>query len=283
MHNTTPIQSKRTNPLIILGTAVDQTGNIVVPPTSNLMRIWACCGGGGGGGGYASTSGGGGGGGSGTAGVISLEVPVVPGETLTYQVGAWGKGGGAGFAGTDANSTFIIRGVDYIVRPGRGRGGSAGTAASGGNGGGGASDLYLTGGTGSANANGGSVTITSIPANWAMSCLALPFFCGLPGCGGTYSATTTSYTGGSGSTLFPSGYYTSGGSTSGVAGGGGGGAGGTGWPGIYPHVNTGISGTGGADGVAGTSATYYGMGGGGGGRNAAGGDGGPAFLSVAFI
>jgi len=285
-NSTSVIASRKPTSLFQLGGASDVSGSLVIPASCNLIKVWACGPGGGGGGGYAGATGGGGGGGSGGQAVIGLEIPVVPGETLAWSVGGWGAAGAAGAAGGSGSAnTYLYRstGGYYLMRCTAGAGGAVGAATKGGNGGTGPGDLYISGGTGSTDAKGGSVTIGSYTAQNLIASTAIPFLLGMPGAGGTYSSTTTAYTGGDSGALIGSMPYAAGGSTSGVVGGGGGGAGGSCWPKIYPYFSAAVLGNGGADGVAGVSATNYGFGGGGGGRNAAGGSGGPSFIYVLYL
>ena len=277
---------KAAAPLLLQGGATTTTGNIQIPNDCNMIRVWGCGGGGGGGGGFNAATGGGGGGGGGGAGmVIGLDMPVTPGETLTYQLGAAGSGGAAGFSGTDGVQTLIQRAGFSLLSLAGGVAGLVGQATVGGAGGTGPGNLFAARGAGGANAAGGTIGPTTINAGQLAVMLAAPFFLGNPGGGGTYTGTTTAYNGGNSLSTIGNQVYGSPGSTGAVVGGGGGGVGGPCWPRIPPVSNSFsvVLPNGGNDGVAGTTPSVFGYGGGGGGRNAAGGSGGPAFLMVGFL
>lgn len=287
MPNPTNIISlpKAAAPLQLFGQATTTTGNIQIPNDCNLMRVWGCGGGGGGGGGFSAASGGGGGGGGGAGMVIGLDVPVTPGETLTYQLGAAGAAGAAGANGGDGATTLIQRAGFTILLLTGGSGGLAGVAASGGAGGLGAGSLFAARGAGGANATAPTIGPTTINAGQLAVMLAMPFILGNPGGGGTFTSTATSYNGGNSLAVLGGQTYGNPGSTGAIVGAGAGGAGGPCWPRITPVSSTFsvTTGNGGNDGLAGTTPTVFGMGGGGGGRNAAGGAGGPALLMVVFL
>jgi hypothetical protein len=285
MSNTALIkQASKTANSIYVGTGVTASYNLIVPTTCNLIKVWACGSGGGGGGGFSGASGGGGGGGASASAVIGLEMPVTPGETLQVWCGAYGTGGAVGAAGTTGDATTgIKRGSDYAFRSMAGQGGQPGLAALGGAGGQGPGDLYISGGSGTINANGGNITYGILSANALIAALAMPFLSGTGGGGGCYQSNGTSFTGGTASALISSQPYGAGGVTGTTVGSGAGGSGAPCWPRIYPYSSTWGGPNGGNDGVAGNNAVIYGAGGGGGGRNAAGGNGGPSFVLINFL
>ena len=105
------------------------TYSYVVPAGVTSVSVVAV-GGGGGGGGTNDTNSRGGGGGGALAYVNNISV--TPGETLTVTVGAGGLGGANGASGTSGDESALQRSATYLVRAGRGSGGTQGAAARGG-------------------------------------------------------------------------------------------------------------------------------------------------------
>ena len=212
----------------------------VVPATAVSAYVIAVSGGGGGGGG--DTTGEGGGGGAG--GNVLYNFPLVPGETLTFAVGAGGNPGLAG-SSTTVSTTVSLGGSTYTII-----GGFHGANAIGGSGVGGAGGVMpqygmqlFNGGPG--GQGGGTSPGLGQPGQGF----------GILGVGGGGGSTSGSNFGGGGGGASLGGSGANGGS-----GGGGGGVGGT------AAANTGGGGGGGG---AGTS------GGGGGG-------GGSGFVQVVY-
>lgn len=110
-----------------------------------------CIGGGGGGAGSGSnTAGGGGGGGGGLS--YSNNISVVPGSTLTIDVGAGGNGGGIETNGSAGGDSSVKLGLTTLVLA---KGGSGGSYAGGG-GAGGSSSAGVTTGSDSGKYSGGA-------------------------------------------------------------------------------------------------------------------------------
>jgi hypothetical protein len=112
-------------------------GSLVVPAGTTLLFAQGCGAGGGGGGGAgylsAVTQLHGGGGGAGQS-AFWTAVPVTPGETLTYQIGAGGSSGAgnapanAGLPGGNGGPTRLLRGASVLLSLDFGRGGGGGTS-----------------------------------------------------------------------------------------------------------------------------------------------------------
>jgi hypothetical protein len=112
-------------------------GNFVVPAgiTTISVQLWGA------GGGGKSGAGGGGGGGEYSG---DVDLVVVPGETLTIDVGAGGAGGVAGANGTAGASSRILRGALVLIEA---HGGGPGASTGEDNGGSGsAAMIHFTGG-----------------------------------------------------------------------------------------------------------------------------------------
>ena len=209
-------------------------------PTGRTVVTFVVVGGGGGG---RSVTGGGGGGGAGGAS-YNLEVPVTPGQVLTFTVGA---GGGSNSNGSQSSVTGLSSGS--IVSGGGGTG-AAGSYSSGGTMGSGNYVGNTGGGAGAANAGGGGGGIGSVGYSATASIGgdggdSFPLFDGIPPgpfnvCGGGGGAAlseagiggTANNSGGPGAG--PGGTYTNNGGNAVDHGGGGGGArsGGTGGAGF---------------------------------------------------
>lgn len=104
----------------------------VIPAGVNFIMVTASAGGGGGGGENAGPSGGSGG----AAGSCTVDqtLPVVPGETLTFTVGAGGAGGPANTGGSPGVGTTIVGSVSgpLLSLTGGAAGGSAPGGTTGG-------------------------------------------------------------------------------------------------------------------------------------------------------
>lgn len=188
-------------------------------PTGIVVIYYEGCGGGGGGGGAggtdSTTNNSGGGGGAAATYYFGWQV-VIPGDTLTIDIGDGGPGGAggndngsAGIEGTDGGNTTVSGTGVSITLPG-GDGGNGGT--------------YGGGGSVAAGGTGGSNTDNATPTAGATSAVYSRF----GGAGGGGAGTSASAGAGGSSLYFSAG--TSGGA--GRAGGGGGasylGAGGNG-------------------------------------------------------
>lgn len=90
------------------------SSSFTVPLGINQVRFQAW---GGGGGGLGTLYGGG------SGAYLDVPVAVIPGETLTVQVGAGGAGAASGTAGTGGNTT-LLRGATPLATAGGGRGGN---------------------------------------------------------------------------------------------------------------------------------------------------------------
>lgn len=140
--------------------AASGTFNFVVP--ADVYQISAVAiGGGGGGGGWGNAGDeapGGGGGGALAYGAFA----VIPGETLTVNVGAAGAAGAARGNGGAGGTSSVQRGATNLVAAGGGGGGNSPDAAGNGNGGAGGTVIAGTGFAG--GAGGGNTLTTGAPA-----------------------------------------------------------------------------------------------------------------------
>jgi len=186
--NPIPVQGEVGSNLIVAGykaaTLADQVFNRsisystpgtytwVAPQGCKYVRAVVCGAGGGGGGAYTTTYGGGGGGGG---SAISVDIPVVPGNSYSIIVGAGGLGGVTSADGGDGGDSSISgingeTGIALAIQKGKGgKGGKKGTSTAygaGGNGGAIGSTVTINGGIGSATAgtvggSGGSASYIS--------------------------------------------------------------------------------------------------------------------------
>ncbi len=217
--------------------------SFVVPSTATSLtfEVWGA----GGGAGGALNFGGGSGGGGGFA---SAQIPVTPGETLTFVVGSGGPPGAfipqiAGSGGGSGGYTAVLRGTVALL-------------VAGGGGGGGGGGYNMVGDAGGAPGFGGGAGGGSVAQNGAGSCGGIggSLDAGVGGAGGSSSATAGgSLTGGSGGCDSVCAHFDGGGAIGSLDGGGAGGGGGGG---------TGYFGGGGGGSQA--LAAGYGCGGGGG-------------------
>lgn len=252
----------------IVKTALNTNGDItvsdtwIVPPDVNVINFNGCSGGGGGGGGN-NTPGGGGGGGGGAQCHNNCVRKVIPGETLTFVLGAAGLGGAVNTNGTSAGFTTItgsVSGLIFISNAG-GRG-FAGAAVNGGSGGDGIN--IIAGGVGGAAAGGIGTPV-----------LAQSQFGGMRVSVGASAGGALNFAGGASSIGLGTTLNAISGQAGNATGGGGGNGGGA-------TFNAGTGGVGGANGGApvAPAATSYGVGGGGGSGNNAGTDGVQGVLQI---
>ena len=132
-------------PILASGAITSGSGTLTAPASSQIvyMTVYGAGGGGGGGGLYA-----GGGGGSGY--YTEMVFSVVPGQGISYSIGAGGTGGAANASdgGPGGTTTFVVSGSTYSV-PGGSGGGNGG-------GGGGAGGAGLCGGGGGSGISAGA-------------------------------------------------------------------------------------------------------------------------------
>jgi hypothetical protein len=262
---------------------VNVSGPFIVPAGVTVIGALLVSGSGGGGGGRggvtgnASASLGGGGGGAGQEKftVLGATTPLVPGSTLTCNIGAGGAGGAGGTAGGNPGAYGSIGGDTTIVQGAtlaRAKGASAGAGAGNGGGAGGTtpsgasfSNTWPSGGAGAPTGNITTAINPSLFGGDSVSFLGLGF--GGPSfstSGGTVQA--AGFDGNpSDDSPFAGGVGGTAGTTATNQGGSGGGGGGAGHTGAGGAGGAGGNGNGAGAGTAGSPGGASAGGGGGGG------------------